>query len=280
MDLRRLKTIFIFVLVAINIMFFALINNALNYEKEERRTMTESLTTLLAKNMIYFPQRLELPDSPDISGFYIEKMFGSNEELISRFLGSDYIETEPYVYTATAGILHIEGDEFRFQNTKPQISVSDFSEENIQKVCAAEMKRLGIPSEPYIFGGVNFVGEGIRAIFTMQHRDNVFFDAYVSFDISEKGVTAVSGRNLVSELTETNSNEKFYSIISVLPDLARNQRLEKNVAHTVVSIKSGYYIGSTAESYRNILAIPVWQIATDSGQILYYDARNGRFIDE
>ena len=280
MDLRRLKTIFIFVLVAINIMFFALINNALNYEKEERRTMAESLTTLLAKNMMYLPQKLELPDSPEISGFYIEKMFGSNEELISRFLGSSYTESEPYMYTAAAGVLHIEGDEFRFQNAKPQNPVSDFSEDNIEKVCNAEMKRLGIPSEPYIFGGVNFVDEGIRAIFTMQHRDNVFFDAYVSFDISEKGVTAVSGRNLVSELTETNSNEKFYSIISVLPDLARNQRLEKNVAHTVVSIKSGYYIGSTAESYRNILAIPVWQIATDSGQILYYDARNGQFIDE
>ncbi|MBE7031562.1 MAG: hypothetical protein E7401_01200 [Ruminococcaceae bacterium] len=280
MDLRRLKTIFIFVLVAINIMFFALINNALNYEKEERRTMTESLTALLAKNMVYLPQKLELPDSPEISGFYIEKMFGSNEELVSRFLGRSYEETEQYVYTASAGTLYIEGDEFRFHNANPQTPVSDFSEENIQKVCHSEMKRLGIPDAPYIFGGVNFVDEGIRAIFTMQHRDDVFFDAYVSFDISEKGVTAVSGRNLVSELTETNSNEKFYSIISVLPDLVRNDRLEKNVAHTVVSIKSGYYIGSTAESYRNILAIPVWQIATDSGHILYYDARNGQFIDE
>ncbi len=280
MDLRRIKTIFIFVLVAINIMFFVLINNAINYEREERQTMTESLTALLAKNMIYLPQKLELPDSPEISGFYIEKIFGSNEELISRFLGDNYKETQQNVYTADAGTLYIEGDEFRFHSTGLQTPVTDFSEENIQKVCNAEMKRLGIPSEPYIFGGVNFVDEGIRAIFTMQHRDNVFFDAYVSFDISEKGVTAISGRNLVSELIETNSNEKFYSIISVLPDLTRNERLEKNVAHTVVSIKSGYYIGSTAESYRNILAIPVWQIATDSGQILYYDARNGQFVDE
>ena len=56
--------------------------------------------------------------------------------------------------------------------------------------------------------------------------------------------------------------------------------LEKGVVHTIVSVIPGYYIGKTAESYRNILAITVWQIATDSGKILYYDARNGQLIKE
>ena len=95
MDLRRLKTIFIFVLVAINIMFFVLINNALNYEKEERRTMTESLTTLLAKNMIYLPQKLELPERYDeLSIFgYRQKSMSIHSSLfetynLNYFIGS------------------------------------------------------------------------------------------------------------------------------------------------------------------------------------------------
>ncbi len=279
MDLRRLKTIFIFVLIAINIMFFALINNIRNYEKEERRTMTESLTALLSKNMIYISKMVQLPESPDISSFYLEKMFGSNEQLVAKFLGEKYTETKPDTYSSNNGRLYIDGDEFRYYNTNPQTTIDDFSEENIEKICRDEMERIGILSDMYVFGGVNFVDDGIRAIFTMQHHKDVFFDAYVSFDVSEKGIVGVLGRNLVSGLTAADNGAEFFSIISILPDLADNPRLEKNVAHTVVSIKPGYYIGKTSESYRNILAIPVWQIATDSGQILYYDARNGQSID-
>ena len=62
-------------------------------------------------------------------------------------------------------------------------------------------------------------------------------------------------------------------------DIVKNPLLDKNKQHTIVSIKHGYYIGQGSENYRNILAIPVWQIATDSGLILYYDARNGNYID-
>lgn len=280
MDLRRLKTVFIFVLIAINVMFFALIYNAVNYEKEERQTMTKSLTALLAKNMIYLPDSLEIPSSPNISGLYLEKMFGSNEDLITRFLGKNYVQLDRLVFQSDMGSLYLDGNEFKFSNSKPQSTVTDFSENNIESLCRAEMKRLGIISEPYVFGGINFVDDGVRAIFTMRHKNDEFFDAYISFDITKNGVDTVTGKNLVSDLTVSDRNEKFFSIISILPDLTENPKLNKNVAHTIVSIKPGYYIGKTAESYRNILAIPVWQIATDSGAILYYDARNGQSIDE
>jgi len=69
-------------------------------------------------------------------------------------------------------------------------------------------------------------------------------------------------------------------VISILADLVKSEGLEKNVGHTIVSIKPGYYIGKSEESYRNILAIPVWQIATDRGVILHYDARSGQKIEE
>ena len=91
---------------------------------------------------------------------------------------------------------------------------------------------------------------------------------------------AVSGKNLVSDMVTSRSNSRYLSIISVLPDIADNPELEKDVSHTIVSITHGYYIGKTLEKYRNILAIPVWQIATDTGHMLYYDARNGQSIEK
>ncbi|MDO4744214.1 MAG: hypothetical protein Q4A86_02395 [Clostridia bacterium] len=280
MDLRRLKTIFIFVLIALNIMFGAVLYNAYNYEKEERQIMVESLTTLLAKDMIYLPQRLELPHSPEIYSFYLEKMFGHNDDLVTRFLGEIWEPEQNGGYVSEKGSLLLDGDEFKFFNKNPEGSVTDFSEENIESLCRDEMQRLGILSNLYVFSGVNFVDDGIKAIFTARHEDSVFFDAYISFDVSEKGIVTISGRNMVSDLTVSSNGTDFFSITSILPDLSRNAALEKGVAHTIVSITPGYYIGKTAESYRNILAIPVWQIATDSGKIIYYDARNGMSIDE
>lgn len=280
MDLRRLKTVFIVVLVAINIMLCAVIYNATNFEKEERATMTESLTKLLAKDMIYLPGRLEFPESPGIYNFYVEKMFGNNADLIEKFLGKDSQLISESEYKSGKGRLLLEGDEFKFFNSSPAGEIIDFSEENVEKLCRKEMERLGILSELYAFSGINFVDDGIRGIFTAQNEKTTFFDAYISFDITDKGISAVSGRNLISALEVSHSGADFLNIISILPDLSENSALEKGVAHTVVSITPGYYIGRTAESYKNILAIPVWQIATDSGKILYYDARNGNSIEE
>ena len=107
-----------------------------------------------------------------------------------------------------------------------------------------------------------------------------FFDAYISFDVSMDGILGVSGKNIVSKIKASDSNTPYYSVISILADLVKSQELEKNAAHTIVSIRPGYYIGKSEESYRNILAIPVWQIATDRGHILHYDARNGQKINE
>ena len=143
-----------------------------------------------------------------------------------------------------------------------------------------EMENLGILAEVYAFGGINYVDERIKAIFTVRQEDMEFFDAYISFDVSENGILGVSGRNIVSKIKAFDSDTPYYSVISILADLVKSQELEKNVAHTIVSIRPGYYIGKSEESYRNILAIPVWQIATDRGHILHYDARNGQKINE
>ncbi len=278
MDLRRLKTIFIFVLIVLNVMFCAVLYNAHNYEKQERTAMTESLTKLLAKNMIYLPDKIELPESPERYSFYMEKMFGNDADLATRFLGKDWKRGHNGEYISDEGRLLLDGDEFKCYIKTSSAKIADFSEEQIEQVCRDEMERLGIFSELYVFNGVNFVDEGIRAIFTAQQEDAFFFDAYISFDVSEEGITAVSGRNMISNLDVRQDGEVFFDITGILPDLVENPELKKGIAYTIVSITPGYYIGETEESYRNILAIPVWQIATDSGEILYYDARNGQSV--
>ncbi len=280
MDLRRMKTVFILVLAAINVMLLFVLYSTRNYEKEEKRVMVENVSVLLAENMIYLPDTLQIPDSPDIYNFYLEKMFGSSREMIVKFLGEEYSVQTEGTYKSDRGTLTIESDEFTFYKTQPNGSVTDFSRENIEKLCREEMKNFGMMHEAYKFNGFNLVDQGTRAIFTVQRDKSEFFDAYISFDISDKGVYSISGRNIVSGLSVSGGTIPYVSVLSILSDIVRCDRLEKNTAHRIVSIKPGYYIGKTAESYRNILAIPVWQIATDRGLILHYDARNGTEIKE
>lgn len=280
MDLRRMKTVFILVLAAINIMLLCFLSGTRNYEKEEKRVMVENVSALLAGNMIYLPETVQIPDSPDIYNFYIEKMFGSNQDMIVKFLGEEYTRQSEETYKSNAGTLSIEGDEFKFYKTQVQGAVSDFSPENLEKLCRDEMKTFGMMHEAYEFNGFNLVDQGTRAIFTVKKDKSEFFDAYISFDISSMGIYAISGRNIISGMSVSGGTSPYFNVVSILADLVKCERLEKNTAHRIVSVKPGYYIGKTAESYRNILAIPVWQIATDRGLILHYDARNGKEIKE
>ena len=280
MDLRRMKTVLICLLVAINIMLAGVLYSAKMYEKEQKRIMIQNVAAILGRNRIFLPETLEIPDSPDISNYYIEKMFGSDREMIVKFLGEEYTQQGEGIYQSGNGTLNIYGDGFMFRKSAPQGSVTDFSQENVEKLCREEMKTWGMLHDAYAFNGFNFVENGTRAVFTVKKDKAEFFDSYVSFDISDKGVYAVSGRNMISGMTVSGGTSPYYSVFSILADLARTDKIDKNVVQSIISIKPGYYIGKTAENYRNILAIPVWQIVTDRGLILHYDARNGMEITE
>ncbi len=280
MDLRRIKTIFIIILLVINITLTFVLYNAKSYEREEKEAMVENLTALLAQEMIYLPDTVEVPDSPEIYNFYLEKMFGSNNEMVEKLLGKDYKATENGSYVSDLGRLTVLGDEFRLEWASPQGSVEDFSQDKIKKLCNDEMERLGIMSRIYEFNGFNYIDSGVKAIFTVKHDKAEFFDAYISFDVTHKGICGISGKNIISDLSASGGSTPYFNVVSILADFAKSEKLSEKAAHTIVSIKAGYYIGKNTESYRNIMAIPVWQIATDGGVILHYDARNGKEIQE
>lgn len=280
MDLRRLKTIFIIVLLIINFTMIAALRSFEKQDEDIVRAMNESVSSMLQSKMIFLAPKLDIPTSPEIYNVYLERMANNNEELVARFLRGKYTSESDGVYVNGSRKLHIGGDVLTYENSKPSEPVTDFSAKGIESACRKEMKRLGIKSDIYKFNGVNKAGDIIKAIFTARHGDASFFDAYISFDVSRDGIVSVSGKNLISDLTVSGRNVPYFNINSILLELAKNPDIDINKKNTIVSISSGYYIGQNSEEYRNILAIPVWQIATDSGDIFYYDARNGNYISE
>ncbi len=280
MDLRKLKTIFIFVLLIINAALGTMLYNAEGLEKEISGITRNNVEGLLRRDMIFLAPNLDIPSPPEIKNIYLEKMSADNEEFVMYLLRGKYVSDSEGVYRNGERSLEINGDEFVYKNSLPEKAVEDFSPNTIEKACRHEMDALGIKSELYTFGGINKLENGVRAVFTMQHDNDVFFDAYISFDVSNKGIHSISGKNLISRLTSSSRTKKYFNVSSILLELSKNPDFEKNKQITVMSIKHGYYIGRDTEAFRNILAIPVWQIVTDSGDILYYDARNGNYISD
>ncbi len=280
MDLSRLKTVFIVILLIANIFMGYMIYNAEIHEREERLAMAADVSQILEKERIYLPDDFELPKTPDANNYYLEKMFGSSDEMLMVFLGEAYVEAGDRMFESSLGTLFVNGDEFVYRKKSVGTPVEEYSNEKIESMCREEMKRLGIMEEAYYFSGVNQISEGKKAIFTVKHNDAEFFDAYMSFDVTKNGVTAIGGKNIISALEVAESSEVYPNIEGVLVGLLKSKNLDENVVHRIISVKHGYYIGRTEESYRNILAIPVWQIVLESGQILHFDARNGRELEE
>lgn len=280
MDLRRIKTVFIIFLLGINIFMGWILWNASVFEQQEKVAMSDNISEILSKEMIILPGDLVLPETPVAKNYYLEKMFGSNAEMIVKFLGQEYEETGDRTYASEQGTLFINGDEFLYRKSAPEGNMDVSATEKIEALCREEMKRLGIMEKAYCFSGVNQIPNAQKAIFTVKHETSDFFDAYVSFDVNNKGITAIGGKNIISDMEVMESANTYPDAEGVLVGLIKSEKLQEGVPHKVISIKHGYYIGKGAESYRNILAIPVWQVAVDNGQILHFDARNGRELEE
>lgn len=280
MDLRRLKSVFIIILLAANIFMWTILRDAELFEKSERVAMNDNISEILKKEMIIVPNDLVLPEMQEAKNFYLEKMFGSTEEMLVKFLGNEYTESGDRMYKSEKGTLFINGDEFIYRKANGENDREAVDAENNEILCREEMKRLGIRAEAYAFSGTNKIPNGEKAIFTVKHNDAVFFDAYVSFDIIDGKIFAIGGKNIISGLEVAESSNAYPEVEGVLVGLTKSEKLSQGIPHTIISVEQGYYIGKGGESYQNILAIPVWQIAVDTGQILYFDARNGRELED
>ena len=278
MDLRRLKTIFIVVLLIINCMLGYVLLSTRSYESREKHQIEESLSEVLAQSGISIHPDVTIPESPRANSYYLEKMFGSTNDMATKFLGEGYLDKGNGEYESALGVLTVHGDEFVYKSKTENEDISNFSAENIEKLCRQEMKQRGMLEDVYVFGGQNTVEGGTKAIFTVSRDGEEFFDAYAAFEITDKGITSISGKNIISGMDKSAGQVPYFNVASILADIGRSPKFILDRKHTIMSIRAGYYIGKNSENYKNILAIPVWQIATDTGIIIHYDARNGKEI--
>lgn len=279
MDWYRTKNILIFVLLILNITLFTVYYRTTAQHRIVDNQTRDNIVDILNSSNIRLNKAL-IPDTPSsFTGRYIERAVTGNSPFVIKLMGNSYsYDEENNIYKAGTKTLTVKKDTFEYSDTAPQIPPEEKSEKYLKEFCIKAMKALDIDYKLYSFEGLNYNESSVKAIFSPVLGNYKFFDAYMAFEISDKGITSVSGKNIILAKTASGISSKVFDINSVLLDLCSNPGLSKAQINTVASIQLGYYIGEIDEIYSNVLAIPAWQIAMENGGIFYYDARNGKLL--
>lgn len=279
MDWYKTKNILIFVLIILNITLFTLFYNTNAQNKIIKNQTNENIIAILEKNNITLDKKLipEVPESFDSR--YIERAVPENTPFLTKLMGEKFsYDDTSGTYKTDTKTLSVNKDIFDYSNSKPENPPEEKSEKYIKQYCIKKMKALGVDYKLYEFNGFNYTENTVKAIFTPTIEDYKFFDSFISFELCESGISAISGKNLILSKTASGISSKVFDISSVLLDLCSNETINKSQINKIVDISLGYFIGRVEEKYSNVLAISAWQIVFDNGTILYYDARNGKFL--
>ena len=279
-DWYKTKNILIFVLLILNIALFSVYYRTDTQDKIISNRAKDNVVSILETNNIHLDKKI-IPKAPEsFVGFYLERAVRTNSGMVEKLLGQGYSYDEKTgEYKTSSKTLLINGGNFEFSDNMPKNPPEKTDENYIKEFCQREMDRIGIDKKLYVFGGLNKVDKGVKAIFSAKIDSYEIFDSFISFEISNSGINKISGKNIVVAKNAKGVATKVFGINSVLLDVPSNELISKSRINKIISIKLGYYVGASEEKYSSVLAIPIWQIATDSGTILYYDARNGKKLE-
>ena len=279
MDWYKTKNILIFVLIILNLTIFTVFWRTNTQYRIIKNQTYDNIIKILGTNNIRLDKKI-IPDYPEaFTSRYIERAVSDNAPFIIKLLDGSYThDTKNNIYKSDGKTFSVQKDTFDYSNTSPDNPPKEMTEKYIDDYCIKKMKLMGLDYKLYSFDGLNYNGDKLKAIFTPVIGDYKFFDSYISFEICDKGITSISGKNLILSKTASGISSPVYDLSNVLLDLCSNSSLNKSQINKIVSISLGYYVGNVEDIYSNVLAIPVWQFAFESGTILYYDARNGKFL--
>ena len=279
MDWYKTKNILIFVLIILNIATFTVLYKVNTQDMIIEKQSQDNVVEILSKNNIRIDKKI-IPETPDFfTGRYIERALETNTSFIGKMLGDGYKSNGAGVYSYQDKTLSFSGNMLDYINKSPSNPPENLTEDVIKKYCFEEMKKLDINYKTYGYDGLNYSGNKVKAIFSPAIGDYKFFDSFISFEVSSAGISAIQGKNILLTKPVPSISTKVYNPTSLLLDLVSNTSTFKNQITGIINIGLGFYIGGGEERYSNVLAIPAWQIATENGTILYFDARNGKIIE-
>ncbi|MBE7011403.1 MAG: hypothetical protein E7415_01880 [Ruminococcaceae bacterium] len=261
MDWKRFKKIVIVVLVVINIFFLIYYIQIKRSDMRINDETRKDVITVLEKGNIIleadmFPENIE-----EYSACYVSRLISSESPFAKKLTGKN-------------GTISENDELFVIKpNEKQKIGLN---EADILSACEKYMKEHRINAEMYRKDYVSISGKKAVARFNLVYDNREFFDSFIEFDISEKGIDEIRGRNIIKEDNISVYKEKLMPLEGILVAIRGDKITDKPLK--ITEIKFGYYLGKSAGVYESVLSLPVWKVSFEDKSYLYYDARNGNII--
>lgn len=275
MELRRLKTIIILILLLV--MTAGIVSYA-QMEQNDRsinRDYENRIISMLDDAHISIDRALISHGGGFARNLYIELADCGGEEFVTSVLGSGYTKTDRTVFAKDGKRLTLTDDGAVLTSGGEALQAGRERER-----CTALLSSLGVDIHLYklsgIQGGQSEDGT-YAARYSAYYEDCEIFDSYIDVVINEESTT-VTFKNPISLCRSTEGTSAFFSGASILAELPQNPMFEGVERATVTEIRRGAAIASDGQNIKSVFAIPVWRVTTDGAGVMMYDARNGNFL--
>lgn len=261
MSWERVKTVLIFLFLAINIFLVTFMFMGINQTTEIDRTTVLGTVKVLSSGGItvdadIVPTSIPKYDNVDVYNLALDDAFKEKAGKSLKLTDSEF--------------------EFFYD-----YDVSKVDEANIDKTVKGILKDLSIDTKCVV---ISHSGQGDKLYAKVRYEDDnmKFYEPYIAF-YKENGGFKVKGYWFTPKTdiqkSKTRGQDMAY-ITSILVDFMSNTDRGENESQIISGIDIGYSVQNynTGSVHMSVPAVPAVKIATDDGCEYYYNARTGEYL--
>lgn len=261
MSWDRVKTVLIFLFLAINIFLVSFMLMSINQSTEIDRTTVLGTVNVLSAGGVKV--------DADIVPTSIPKY--DNVDVYNIVLDDEFKEK------AGSG-LKVNDSEFELFY---EYDVSDVDSENIDKTVKSILKEFSIDTKCVV---ITHSGQGDKLWAKARYKDDgmVFYEPYIAFYKEANGFR-IKGYwftpKMEIEKSKARGQDMAY-ITSILVDFMSNADRETTQTNEISGIDIGYSVQNydTGSVHMSVPAVPAVRLMTENGCEYYYNARTGEYL--
>jgi len=278
MDWSKSKSIFILMLLALNIVLLISILFYKGIFTVSRDTIENTVSILESRNI---QLKCDIPrQSGKIPAIKYDNSHFDIDKIIQKLSGDGALKTDMLVQgndiiIGEKKIALKEGNVLVYENMNPSASVDVYNMDEVEKYAKKFLSDIGIKISAYKLDrqSRNEAGE-VSLHYIEKFGKHFVYDSYIDIVIGEKGVKSLN-------YSKKNFKKLSSDAVNVMPAhqvLLKNLNKEENVV--IVAIDIGYKSFAKDDETVETQEWPKWRIVFEDGTESYFSAVNGDKFDE
>lgn len=263
MEWSKIKTIFIWIFLFVNLFLFSVYFKSMYTGKSLDDDIIKSTVEVLKINNITAKEDVIPKNYDNARVCTVENRFAD----VKTFLKNVFETDRKGIEFLTEDNVQIGGN--TFYSARKEDATLDI--DNYVKYTEKVLEDAGIITA----GTYKREEKDGFLYFYLQFENKMFFDSYVRVKADSTGISEIFGINWLGDSIIEEGIAEAVSPAEILVNFAAMGKREDNIV--INSMTAGYYLGERDETIR-VTAAPVWRISTSKGDY-FYDMKNGDLLE-